>query len=45
MKHINYRQMLKNKLKFKQNMKVISISHYNKLKKLNVWKRRKFQRI
>lgn len=26
------------------NMKVISINHYNKLRKLNVWKRRKFQK-
>ena len=32
-KIINYLQKLKNKLKFKQNMKVISINHYNKLKK------------
>ena len=39
-KVINYLKRLKNKLKFKRNMKVISINHCNKLKKLNAWKRK-----
>ena len=37
---INYLKRLKNKLKFKRNMKVISINHCNKLKKLNAWKKK-----
>ena len=39
------RKRLKNKLKFKRNMKVISINHCNKLKKLNAWKRKNSGRL